>query len=204
MELFGSLLCNGLLVAVAAQRLVAIRFAEQHALLVGYETVTDIRQVATTHADGVRLVHILGNSHQSRHRSERNAPEVHVQSGTNDAYAALCQFGAYLNYTHVEKLSLVNTYYINVVSQKQDGLAGLNWCGLNDIVVVRYDILLAVANIDSGLENLYAKLGKLCAFHPADQFLGLAGKHTAAYDLNATASQSWSFSVSFVEHICNN
>ncbi len=193
---------DSFLVATTAEWFVAVRLAEEHAFLVGYQTVADIRQIAAVHADGVGLVHIFGYRHQCRHWSEGYTLEVHIQPGNDDAYAAFRQLGADLYDPHIEELRFVDAHNIDIIGQQQDRLAGLHRCGLNDIVIMRYDILLAVAHIDSGFEDLYALLGKLCTFHPTDEFLGLTGEHTATYDLNTATTQNRTTSFSFVEHIC--
>ena len=163
--------------------------------------MADVCQIAATHADSVGLIHILGNSHQCGHRSERYALKVHIQTGTDNADTALGEFGADLHDAHVEELRLVDTYHVNVVCQQQDRLARLHGRGLNDIVIVGNDVLLAVAHINSRLEDLHTLLGKLRTFHPTDEFFCLTGEHTAAYNLYTAATQCRSLSVSFVEHI---
>lgn len=193
---------DSFLVTVAAEWFVAVRLAEEHTFLIGYQTVADVCQIATVHADGVGLIHIFGYRHQCGHRSEGYPFEVHIQTGDDDAYAAFRQFGADLYDTHIEELRFVNTHDIDIVGKQQDRLAGLHRCGLNNIVIVRYDVLLAVAHIDGWLEDLYALLGKLRTFHPSDEFLGLTGEHTAAYDFNTATTQNRTTSFSFVEHIC--
>ena len=47
------------------------------------------------------------NSQQGRYRSERNSPEIHVQSGDDDSYPVVSQLVAYINQTFVKKLRFV-------------------------------------------------------------------------------------------------
>ena len=54
------------------------------------------------------------NSQQGRYRSERNSPEIHVQSGDDDSYPVVSQLVAYINQTFVKKLRFVYTHYILV------------------------------------------------------------------------------------------
>ncbi len=74
----------------------------------------------------MRLIHILGDSHQGRHGSEGYALEVHVESGTYDADATGRELLAYVHDTHVEELGLVDTHYVNIIGQQQNLLRRVN------------------------------------------------------------------------------
>ena len=52
------------------------------------------------------------SSAQSRHRTEWNTPEVHVQSGNNDAYTIVGKLVAYINQAAIKELGFVNAHYI--------------------------------------------------------------------------------------------
>ena len=162
--------------------------------------MADIRQIAAVHADGMGLIHIIGDRHQRRHRSERNALEIHIQTSADDADSAIRQLFANLHNTHIEELRLVDTYYVDIIDHQQDVLAAIHRCGLDHIAVVRDYILVAIAHIDSGFVDLYPQFGKLRAFHTPDEFLGLAGEHRSAYHFDGALPQTRAFGVSFGKH----
>ena len=49
--------------------------------------------------------------------------------------------------------------------------------------VVADDAGFVVTRIQAGFKNLHFKIGNFCAAQAADQFFGLAGKHTTADNL---------------------
>ena len=54
-------------------------------------------ELAAFHTDGMYFGNFVCNGTQSRHRTEWNTPEVHVQSGNNDAYTIVGKLVAYIN-----------------------------------------------------------------------------------------------------------
>lgn len=66
------------------------------------DSVGGIGQVPTFHTNGMNFGYFVCNSQQGRYRSERNSPEIHVQSGDNDSYPVVSQFVADINQTFVK------------------------------------------------------------------------------------------------------
>ena len=134
----GLLGSQSFVIALATEGFVTVRFAQEDAFFRGHQTMADVCQVSALHAYGMGLVYIIGNRHECRHRTERYAFEVHIQTGTYDTYTAVCQLLAYIHNAHVEELRLVNTHYVNIVHHEQDILTAVHGCGLNDIAVVAH------------------------------------------------------------------
>jgi hypothetical protein len=60
--------------------------------------------VAAARADGPELDHLIGLGHQPRHRPERLAPEVHVETRRDYLVSRIGQSPADLDNSLVEKL----------------------------------------------------------------------------------------------------
>lgn len=75
-------------------------------------TVGERGELAAFHTDGMYFGNFVCNGTQSRHRTEWNTPEVHVQSGNNDAYTIVGKLVAYINQATVKELGFVNAHYI--------------------------------------------------------------------------------------------
>jgi len=181
---------DGFLIAVSAEWFVLLGLSQQHALVVLYGTVTDIGQRATLHADGMDLGDVVGNGAERRHGAEGLSPEVHVQSGNDDAHPAVGQFVTDADQTLVEELGFVDTYHVDVGTEQQDAGRRVEWGGVDGVVVVAHHLLVAVAGVDGRLEDFYLLLGKLRTAQTADEFFGLSREHGTAdnfYSSGATA-----------------
>ena len=82
--------------------------------------MTDVRQGATFHTDSVYLGYLVGNGAQSRHRTEGYAFVVHIQPCYDHTYTTVGQLVAHVNQSFVQKLRLINAYYIIVTCQQQN------------------------------------------------------------------------------------
>ena len=149
--------------------------------------MADVGQGSATHADGMDLRHLVGNSTQLWHRTKRHALEVEVKSGHDDTDASACQFIAYLHDMLVEELCLVNAHYVALLTHQEDAGRRIDRRGRDAVAFMADDILLAIADIDGRLEYLHALLSELCPPQTADKLLRLARKHRATHDFH-TAS----------------
>ena len=169
------------LVALPAERLVFLCFAQQHALVILNGTVADVGQRTALHADGMYLGDVVGNGAEGRHGAEGYAAEVHVEPGNDDAHATVGQFVADLYQSFVEKLCLVDAHDVDVARQQQDAGRRVEWGRGYGVVVVAHHLFIAIARVDGGFEDFHLLLGKLCTTQTAYQFFGLAREHRAAY-----------------------
>ena len=192
---------NRFIIALAAERFVTVRLAEEHAFVGSNQTVTDVCQIAAMDADSVGLVHIVGYCHQRRHRTKRYALKVHIQTGTDNAYTTIRQLLAHIHDSHIEELCLVDTHDVDVIYHQEDVLTAIHRRGLDDIAVMRNDVLIAVTHIDGGLVDLHTQFRELSAFHTANEFLGFPTEHRSAYYFNRALPQTRAFGVSFRKHI---
>ena len=93
---------------------------------------------------------------------------------------ANAQLSANIDDAFVEELCLVDADHIDIRGHQQDVLRRFDRRRADGVGVVRDDLLLRVADVDAGLEDLYPLVGELCAFEAADQLLGFAREHRAA------------------------
>ena len=101
-------------VAGTAQRAVLLGFAEHDLLLTRDEAVGVVRPAPTAYADRVDLVYRVSYSTELRHRAERLATEVHIQSSEDDADPLVCQLLDDLGEVLIEELCLVDADDVDV------------------------------------------------------------------------------------------
>ena len=72
-------------------------------------------EIAATRADGMLLADILRHSHQLRHRAERNAFVIHIQTADYHPNTCISQLVAHVNNTLVEKLDFIDGHHLDIV-----------------------------------------------------------------------------------------
>ena len=105
------------MIALPAQGFVFVFLAQQHSLVVVYQTVADVGQGATTNTDGVHLCHLVCNGAKARNGAKGVSAIVHVQPGYNHAYAVVGQLVADVYKSVVKKLSFVDADNFDVGRQ---------------------------------------------------------------------------------------
>ena len=174
--------------AVAAEGLVNVFLAQEDEVVALAEAVRVVRERAAADADGVHLLHVLGDGHQARHGPEGLAEVVGVESGGDHAHAAVGQGLADFHEAFVEELRLVDADHFHVGADFFEHLGGGADGGGGDFMeVVRDDFDVGVAFVYDGLEDGDLLVGELGAAEAPDQLFGLAGEHRTAYDLDAAA-----------------
>lgn len=141
-------------------------------------------QIAAFDADGVHFGHVLGYGHELWHGAEWYAFEVHVESGYNDAFTTVGQFVAYLDNGIVEELCLVDAYHLCVGGHEQYAAGRLDGGGGYGIGIVRHDVVVGIAGVDSRLVDFDTLAGYAGTLQAAYEFLGFAREHGTAYYLN--------------------
>ena len=143
-----------------------------------------VRQIAAPHADCVHLRDVLRRGHERRHRTERFARIVHIQPRGDHPHAAVGQRPAHVDDPLVEELRFVDPHHVDVGGQQQDILSRFDRRRPDGVGIVRHHLLVGVARIDAGFENLHPQVGELGAAQAADQLLGLAREHRPADHLD--------------------
>ena len=139
-----------------------------------------VREVAAADADGVDLGDVFGRGHQRRHRAEGLSGVVHVESRDDHPHAVIGQLAAYVHDAVVEELRFVDPHHIDVGGHQQDVLRRFDRRGADGVRIVRHDLLLGVAHVDAGFEDLDPLVGEFGPFEAADQLFGLSREHRAA------------------------
>ena len=104
-----------LVVAVAAEGLVDILFAEDDEFLGLAEAVGMIGECAAADADGMDLLDILRNGEEAGDRTEGLAEIVGVEAGADDADAAVGEGLGHLDEALIEELGLVYAYDLHII-----------------------------------------------------------------------------------------
>ena len=117
---------------------------------------------------------LVGNGTKGGDWTEGNAPEIHVETGYDDADSAVGQLVTDADESFVEELCLVDAYHVDVAGQQEDACRRLDGGGEDGILVVADHLFFGIAGVDAWLEYLYSLARKLCPLEPADEFLGLA------------------------------
>ena len=171
--------------AGATARLVRALRAEQHAIAARHETLRVVGRIAAHHADRQRLGDVLRDREQLRHRLERLAEIVLVESGHDDAFAAVRQLVDDGRQVLIEELSFVDADDLGVVLDELEQRArARDRARRNPHLAVRDDGVVRVPRVDHRLEDLHPLAGNLRAAQPADQLLALAAEHAADDDFD--------------------
>ena len=172
--------------AVAAEGLVDVFLAEEDEVVALAEAVRVVRERAAADANGMHLLHVLGDGHQARHGPEGLAEVVGVEAGHDDAHAAVGEGLADFDEGLVEELRLVDADDLHLGGDFVEHLGGgADWGGGDFMEIVRDHLDVGVAFVDDGFEDGDLLVGELGAAQAADQFFGLAGEHGTADDLDA-------------------
>ena len=124
-----------------------------------------------------------------RHRAERTAHVVLVQTGRDDADARVSELHAHVDHSLVEELHFVDAHDLHAdLDPGQELLARSDGEGLQPPVVARHDVLAREAVVDHRLEDLHTLPGDDRASQPADQLLRFSGEHPTRDDLDPAAS----------------
>ena len=174
-------------IALSAEGLVLLEFAEHHLLLASHNAVADVGQIAAAHADGVDFRHVLGNGAELGHGTEGIALEVHVETGNDDALAGIGQLVADVDESFVEELRLIDAHHVGLGREEQNGLAVLDGRRDDGVGVVAHHLVVAVAGVDDGFIDFNFLACYACTVHATQQFLRLSGEHASADDFNASA-----------------
>ena len=117
----------GFVVAVAAERFVDVGLSEDHKLVTLGKSVGVVCRASASYAYCVNLLDVFSDCHERRHRTERLAEEVCIETGDDHSYPAICE-SLYDFYDRIIKeLSLVNTYdfhigcYLQHACRRADG-----------------------------------------------------------------------------------
>ena len=162
------------MVTFTAEGLVFLCLSKEDALVALYQTVTEIGQGTAFDADGMHLGHFVGDGTEGWNGAEGYTAEVHVETGNDDAYAAIGQFVTDAHQTFVEKLGFVDANHVDVGGEQENACRRVDGGGKNGVLVVADNFFIGIARIDAWLENLNALPGKLGPFQTADELLGLA------------------------------
>ena len=145
-----------------------------------------VGRVAAHHADGARLGDVFGDRQQLRHRLERLAEVVLVEAGHDDAHAARGQRRRTTAGSSASKNwpSSMPTTSVSGLTLASSSAARARLLGRNPQLAVRDDVVVGVAGVDGGLEDLDTLAGDLGAAQPADELFALAAEHAADDDFD--------------------
>jgi hypothetical protein len=128
---------------------------------------------------------MAGNGEELRHRLERTAEEILIQTGHDHAFAAVRQRIAGRWKALIEELAFVDPHDLGVIVHRPQELVRAARGGRRDPhVAVRDDVIVAVAVVDERLEDLDLLPGDLRAAQPPDQLLAFSAEHAAGDDLD--------------------
>ena len=84
-------LSGSLIETVSANRLIGVLLAKHYELVAPREAVRMVCEIAAPDAYGMYFSNILGLGHQRGHRTERVAPEIHVEPPHDNPYPLVGQ-----------------------------------------------------------------------------------------------------------------
>ena len=127
------------------------------------------------HADGGELGHLAGYGHELGDGWEGLAGEGGVESGEDDAFAAVYELKRERGEGGIEELGFVDANDFDFIDEWEErGLQvfdGGDGDGVQGLRTVRGDGRAVVSDIEVGLEADHAASGDLGALEAADEFL---------------------------------
>jgi hypothetical protein len=144
-----------------------------------------VRRIAADDADGESLGDVLGDGQQLRHRLERPAEVILIETGDDHAFAPVSQRVAGGGQVGVEKLPFVDPHDFGVLTDEADDcIRALHGLRGDPHVAVRHDVVVAEAVVDDRLEDLHPLTRDLRAAQPPDELLALPAEHAAGDDFD--------------------
>src|SRR6218665_3264811 len=101
-----------------APRLIHIRCAQHHLVIIRDLPVRIICNMAAYYADRMQLGHIISFCHKERHLPERFTGEIHVEPGYNDPDTAIGKFVTNIRQLVIKKLCFVYPYYVHILCKQ--------------------------------------------------------------------------------------
>ena len=167
-------------IAFPAERFISIFFTEENLLLIFYDAVGIMCQIAATHADGMQFCNIFGAGDKCWHRPEWNSHIIHIETCHQYPDAIISHDVANGCDLGIKKLGFINANHIHIIDHKKDLGGRLNRSRRNGMCIVGHDLNFAVSYVHGRFKNLYFLLCDPGPVEAADQFFGLPGKHRAA------------------------
>ena len=155
-----------------------------------HQPLRAVRGRAAAHADRERLVDVLGDRHQLRHRLEGPAAVVLVEPGHDHAQPAVGERVRHLDQARVEELALVDPDHLGVAAPRAAGsrAAFSTTCDGSFISEWLTISRLGEARVEPRLEQLHLLARDLGPAHAPDQLLALAAEHAAGDHLDAAGA----------------
>jgi len=120
-----------------------------------------------------------------RHRIEWLSAKVLIESGDDDALSCVRQPVTNINKFHIEKLAFIDADNLgSAIEQLEDFTRLRHQLRLDLHLAVADDMILTVAIVHSGLEDLNALASDLRPPQPADELLAFSAEHASANHLD--------------------
>ena len=100
---------------MAAKWLILVFFSEQYQLFAFCKTMRMVGRATAFYADGVYLLDVFRDGHKCRHRTERLAEEVCIETCNDDSDAPVCQCLYYFNDGVIEELCFIDAYNFHII-----------------------------------------------------------------------------------------
>lgn len=139
-----------------------------------------IRRVPADHADREVLRDELRYRQELRDRIERHSSIILVQTRDDDSLSRVRERLADLNDVRSEELNLIDSDDLEGLSFVKNFSRGLHRDGFEAPLIVTDDVLGGVSVVDLGFEENHRLSRNLGSSNPADELLGLSGKHASA------------------------
>ena len=148
-----------------------------------------MRGAAASDADRVHLRHFLRHCQQRRHRAERTAHVVLIESRGDDADTGIGELHADVDDAGIEELDLVDAddLHADLDARQQLG-AGGHGVRFQPAVIARDDFVGGETVVEDRLEDLHPLPRDDRPAQPPDQLLRFSGEHASGDDFDPAAA----------------
>ena len=170
--------------AAAASCFVYILCADNDALVRVGCPLGPVGGISAYDANRKRFGYVLGNGKKLRHRLERLAPVVLVESGDNHALPRVSKLLAHIDNVWSEELPFIDPDDLCVGGLRQNFIGVVHDSGGERLFAVRDNMTGTVPIVDSRFEDHHFLPGDLCPPHSPYQFFRFSAEHTSGDDFD--------------------
>ena len=141
------------------------------------KTLTRISRLSTNHANCVKFIHLIGDTHQFWHWLVRLRPKAHIKPCDNHSFPIFHIFLTKLNYFFPKKLNLINANYfrINIFFHNFFHLRNItHGISSKTVITMRKYSLFPISVIDSMFKCYNFLLRILSPSKPSYKFLAFS------------------------------
>ena len=120
------------------------------------------------------FLNVFGYCHQRRHRSERFACKISVQTCYDHPYPPVRQRLGHFDYGIVEELGFIYSDHVHIARKQKHACRRVYGSRRYAVKIMGHDLVVRVSDVDGRFVDFHSLVCKLGTFEPSDQFFRLS------------------------------